>query len=131
MPAETKSAPLVRDQSLQGATFTCVSDKDRVEALDKAFDYRGDVTLTLTTGEVLEGFVSNRVAKAKPPYLEFWMKGQDTGKKIEYSQVAAVAFSGKDHADGKSWEAWVSKKESERKAEAEKIRAELEAQGHL
>jgi len=131
MPAENKSIPAHRDESLQGKTFTCQSDQDRLEAINQAFDYRGDVTLTLASHEVLEGFVSNRVSTAKTPYLDIFLKGSDAPRRVEYSAISAVAFSGKDHADGKSWEAWVNKKESERKAEAEKIKADLEAQGHL
>jgi hypothetical protein len=29
--------------------------------------------------------------------------------KIAYSEIAALAFSGRDPAAGKSWEAWVKK----------------------
>jgi hypothetical protein len=38
---------------------------------------------------------------------------------IAYSDIAALAFSGRDTAAGKSWEAWV-KKYWERKAAGEK-----------
>lgn len=131
MPAENKSIPVIRNESIQGRVFTCETEKDRFEAIDQAFDYRGDVTLTISTGETMEGYVSNRVTKAKPPYLELWVKGVDNGMKLEYSKIKTVSFSGKDHADGKSWENWVNKKESERRAEAEKIKAEMEKQGHL
>ena len=131
MPAEVKTHPgSHRPASLQGAVFTFASDKERFEAIDKAFDYRGDVTLTLT-GEQIEGYIFNRNAKASPPRIEVFVKGSDEPKIIPYADVTAIAFTGKDTADGKSWDAWVSKKESERKAEADKIKAEAEAQGHL
>jgi len=132
MPAETKSHPSsLRPTSLEGAVFTFQSEADRIEAIDKAFDYRGDVTLTLSNGQLLEGYMFNRNASAVPPRVEVFVKGSDEPRVIPYSDINAIAFTGKDTADGKSWDAWVSKKESERKAEADRIRAEAEAQGHL
>ena len=131
MPADIKTHPgSPRTTSLQGVTFTFQSEKDRVEAIDKAFDYRGDVTLTLRNGE-MEGYVFNRDAKASPPRIELFAKDAAEPKIIPYADITSIAFTGKDTANGKSWAAWVSKKESERKAEAERIKAESEAQGHL
>jgi len=131
MPAEVKTHPSShRPASMQGAVFTFTTEQERVEAIDKAFDYRGDVTLTVN-GEQIEGYIFNRNAKASPPRIEVFVKGSEVPKVIPYAEVTAIAFTGKDTADGKSWDAWVSKKESERKAEADKIKAEAEAQGHL
>ncbi|MEZ0296465.1 MAG: hypothetical protein ACAI35_08440, partial [Candidatus Methylacidiphilales bacterium] len=39
--------------TMEGMNFTFTNDTDRYEGLDKAFDYRGDVTLTLASGETL------------------------------------------------------------------------------
>jgi hypothetical protein len=130
MPADVKTNPGHRPNSLQGAVFTFQSEADRVEAIDKAFDYRGDVTLTLT-GEQVECYIFNRDARARPPRVEVFVKGSEAPRIIPYADITAIAFTGKDTADGKSWDAWVSKKESDRKAEAERIKAEAEAQGHL
>jgi hypothetical protein len=130
MPADIKTQPGSAAGSLQGAVFEVHSDADRVEAIDKAFDYRGDVTLTLPNGPV-EGYIFNRDASANPPRVEVFVKGNDDPLVIPYSDILAIAFTGRDPADGKSWAAWVSKKDTERKAEAERIRLEAEAQGHL
>ncbi len=131
MPADIKTAPNPhRHASLQGAVFTFQSEADRIEGIDKAFDYRGDVTLTIR-GEEIEAFIFNRNAKAVPPRLELFVKGSDEARIVPYADVTAIAFTGKDTADGKSWDAWVSKKEHERQAEADRIKAEAEAQGHL
>ena len=130
MPADIKTFDGAERATLQGATFTFAGEADRIEGIDKAFDYRGDVTLTVR-GEIVEGYIFNRDPKAVPPRLELFVKGSDEPRVIPYADVEAIAFTGKDTADGKSWAAWVSKKESERKAEAERIRAEAEAQGHL
>jgi hypothetical protein len=131
MPAEVKTHPSsARPTSLEGSVFTFQSENDRIEGIDKAFDYRGDVTLTLRDSQI-EGYMFNRDAHAVPPRVEVFVKGSDEPRIIPYADITAIAFSGKDTADGKSWDAWVSKKESERKAEAERIKAESEAQGHL
>ena len=130
MPGEVKTHPASRPNSLQGATFTFHSEADRVEGINKAFDYRGDVTLTVR-GEQIEGYIFNRDAAAVPPRIELFAKGSETPQIIPYADIEAIAFTGKDTADGKSWDAWVSKKEHERQAEADRVKAEAEAQGHL
>ena len=131
MPADIKTHPAtLRPDSLQGAVFTFQSETDRIEGIDKAFDYRGDVTISLQN-EQIEGYIFNREPEANPPRIQVFVKGSEEPRIIPYADVTAIAFTGKDTADGKSWDAWVSKKESERKAEAERIKAEAEAQGHL
>jgi hypothetical protein len=131
MPADIKTQPNPhRHASLEGAVFTFQSEADRVEAIDKAFDYRGDVTLTVSNEQV-EGYIFNRDPKVVPPRIEVFIKGSNEPRIIPYADITAIAFTGKDTADGKSWDAWVSKKESERQAEADRIKADAEAQGHL
>jgi len=131
MPADIKTHPNPhRHTSLEGAVFTFQSEADRVEGIDKAFDYRGDVSITLRN-EQIEGYIFNREPKAVPPRIEVFIKGSEEPRIIPYADVMAIAFTGKDTADGKSWDAWVNKKESERQAEADRIKAEAEAQGHL
>ena len=131
MPADIKTQPNPhRHASLEGAVFTFQSEADRVEAIDKAFDYRGDVSITLRNEQV-EGYIFNREPKATPSRVEVFIKGSDQPRIIPYADITAIAFTGKDTADGKSWDAWVSKKEHERQAEADRIKAEAEAQGHL
>ncbi len=131
MPSDVKTAPSDPDLSLQGANFVIQTDAERHEAINKAFDYRGDVTITLTSGETVEGYMSNRDTDVTNPYIEMWVKDSDEPKQFLYPDIAAIAFTGKDPASGKSWQAWVSKKESERKAEMEKLRQESEEMGHL
>jgi hypothetical protein len=131
MPADIKTQPSPhRVASLEGATFTFQSEAERIEGIDKAFDYRGDVTITLSN-EQIEGYIFNREREAVPPRIQVFLKGSEEPRIIPYADITAIAFSGKDTANGKSWDAWVSKKESERKAEADRIKAESEAQGHL
>jgi len=131
MPADIKTDPSThRAASLEGATFICQTDADRTEAIDKAFDYRGDVTLQVR-GETVEGFIFNRDPQVAPPRIEMFIKGSDEPRIIPYADIESVAFTGKDTANGKSWDAWVSKKASERQAEVERLAAEAAERGHL
>ena len=131
MPADIKTAPGGnRAASLEGATFICQNDADRVAAIDQAFDYRGDVTLQVR-GETVEGYIFNRDARATPPRIEMFLKGSEEPRLIPYADIESVAFTGKDTANGKSWDAWVSKKAAEREAEAAGLAAEAAERGHL
>ena len=117
--------------TMEGMAFTFANDQDRFEGIDKAFDYRGDVTLTLADGTTLNAFIFNREVDAKPPRISVFVKGEEAPRYFTYSEINAIAFSGKDPANGKSWRNWVAKKHSERKAEADTLKAELEEKGYL
>lgn len=131
MPAESKTAPAAPDESLQGANFVIQNDAERHEAINKAFDYRGDVTLTLASGDVVEGYMSNRDTDVPEPFIEVWTKTSEEAVKFLYPDIAAINFTGRDPASGKSWQNWVTKKEDERQAEMERLRQESEEMGHL
>ncbi|WP_455243794.1 hypothetical protein [Petrachloros mirabilis] len=117
--------------SIEGQVFRPSSAAEIAEAVELAFDYRGDVTLMLTSGESVAGYLFNRHAKDQNPSLEFFPENQPTPRTIAYSAIVSIAFTGEDTASGKSWEAWVSKKESERRAEAERVEADARARGYL
>jgi hypothetical protein len=51
--------------------------------------------------------------------VRLFPKNQNQKVSIAYSDIAALAFSGRDTAAGKSWEAWM-KKYAEKKAAGEK-----------
>lgn len=91
-------------------------------ALEKAFDYRGDVTLTLKNGQRIEGYIFDR--RSDGPGLEqCWVKvfPRDADEKVAvpYSDIARLEFSGRDTAAGKSFELWI-RKYREGKARGEK-----------
>jgi hypothetical protein len=118
-------------KSPQGLSIIFQNDNDRAAAIEKAFDYRGDVTLTLADGKTLEAYIYNRNATARPPHIDIFLKGESTPHRIPYSEIQAIAFTGKDTADGKSYEAWKAKKQAEREAEAKQIEAEMREKGLL
>ncbi|WP_447977740.1 hypothetical protein [Candidatus Nitrospira bockiana] len=118
-------------ESLEGRLFRPASPQELAEAIEQAFDYRGDVTLELRSGAKLEGFVFNRDSGAAEPFLELYPVHEAGMRRVPYAEVAAIAFTGKDTASGKSWEAWVAKKDAQRRAEAEQAAADARARGHL
>ncbi len=63
------------------------------ETLALAFDYRGDVTLTLDDDRTIEGFVANA-----GDILHIWPIGETTPVKVPSSRVKTVLLSGQDPA---------------------------------
>jgi len=119
------------DGSLEGRVFRPSSVEEIAEAVELALDYRGDVTLGLLSGEFIVGYLFSRQAKGETPSCEFFPQDKSVPRTIPYSEIASIAFTGEDTASGKSWEAWASKKESERRAEAERVEADARARGYL
>jgi hypothetical protein len=113
-------APGVEHDHLEGWVPTLATDDDLRDALEKALDYRGDVTLTLKSGERIEAFIFN--CKSGPTlaesYVQYYAPTAPEKRKVGYAEIAGVAFTGKDRAAGKHWEDWV-KKYNERKAAGE------------
>jgi hypothetical protein len=108
---ELEVAPGFAHETLQGWIPELASEDELREALEKAFDYRGDVTMTLKAGAKVEGYIFDRVAgkSLATSYVRILPKDSHQRVKIAYSEIAALAFSGRDTAAGKSWEAWVKK----------------------
>ncbi|UVT15140.1 MAG: hypothetical protein H8K04_15130 [Nitrospira sp.] len=128
---DTKNHTATITGSLEGRVFKPVSPAETTEAVELAFDYRGDVTLTLRSGESVMGYLFNRQLDADSSHLELFPSDRPDPRRISYGDIVTIAFTGEDTANGKSWEAWVSKKESERQAEAAKIEAAARTQGYL
>ena len=113
--------PGTEHEKLQGWVPTLAGDEDLKNALEKAFDYRGDVTMTLKSGETVEAFIFNRQTGATlaDSWVQYFAPNQPGKLKVTYDQIARLEFSGKDRAAGKHWEDWV-KNYNERKAAGEK-----------
>jgi hypothetical protein len=79
--------------------------------LEKAFDYRGDVTITRKDGSKVEGYIFDRRSGKTLAESVVRLYPKDSTQKVSvpYAEIAALAFSGRDTAAGKSWEAWVRK----------------------
>ncbi len=130
MPQETKShpsdaeaelAPAAAREQLEGWVPEIATEAEVRAALDKAFDYRGDVTITLRDGSAVEGYVFDR---REGPLLadctvRLFPKDRDEKVAVAYADIARLAFTGRDTAAGKSWETWL-KKYNEKKAAGER-----------
>ncbi len=117
--------------SLEGRVFRPASPSELREAIELAFDYRGDITVELKGGGQVSGYLFNRTATGEPPTIELFPATSSGTMTIPYSEVATIAFTGEDTATGKSWEAWISKKDSERRHEVDRAAADAKARGHL
>jgi len=106
---------------IEGWVPELATEEDLRNALEEAFDYRGDVTITLKDRTRLEGYIFDRRKGATLVSSVVRLIPQNSVEKLSvpYSEIASLAFTGRDTAAGKSWEAWV-RKYWERKAAGEK-----------
>jgi hypothetical protein len=114
-------APGTEHLNLEGWVPELANEDDLKIALEKAFDYRGDVTLTLKNGERIEAYIFNRQTGATlaDSYVQYFTPNAPEKRKVSYAEIARLEFTGKDRAAGKHWEAWL-KTYNERKAGGEK-----------
>lgn len=106
-------------ENLEGWIPALASEAEIREALEKAFDYRGDVTVTRKDGTVVEGYLYDRksgptLATSAVRLMPQPPKGSSAGTPLQrvtvpYSEIAGLKFSGRDTAAGKTFEAWVKK----------------------
>ncbi len=95
-------------------------------AIARAVDFRGDVTLVLHDGSVVEGFAFDaRLDADRGPVsggrdaapdaapgsaadcIRLLPTDSTERRTIPLSRIARLSFTGKDAASGKSWENWV------------------------
>jgi len=114
-------APGAEHENLEGWVPDLIGDDGLRDALGKALDYRGDITITLKNSERIEAFVFNchTGATLADSWVQYFSPSAPEKRKLSYAEIARLEFSGKDRAAGKHWEAWV-KSYNERKAAGEK-----------
>jgi hypothetical protein len=108
-------------EQLEGWIPSLASEAEIREALEKAFDYRGDITVTRKDGSKVEGYLFDRRSgfSLADSFIRIIPTNEKTKVNVSYADVAALAFTGRDTAAGKTFEAWV-KKYWEKKAAGEK-----------
>jgi hypothetical protein len=113
-------APGSEHEDLEGWVPTLATDAELRDALEKALDYRGDVTLTLKSGEKIEAFIFDckNGATLAESSARYYTPAAPEKRKVCFAEIARIEFTGKDRAAGKHWEDWV-KKYNERKAAGE------------
>ncbi len=110
-PETLEVAPGTIHESVEGWVPDLASESELRDALEKAFDYRGDVAITKKNGSKIDGYIFDRVTGTtlESSFVRLLPRDSNQRVKISYAEIAALAFSGRDPAAGKSWEAWVRK----------------------
>ena len=102
-------APGTAHEKLEGSVPSLANEEDLRTALERAFDYRGDVSITRKDGTKTEGYIFDRSSGAglADSFVRLLPKDGSPKIKLFYAEIAALAFTGRDMAAGKSWENWV------------------------
>ena len=102
-------APGFEREMLEGWVPAVASEDELKTALEKAFDYRGDVTLTLKSGEKIEAYIFNRTTgdTLAESFVQYFTPKAEEKRAVSYADIARIEFTGKDRAAGKHWEDWV------------------------
>jgi hypothetical protein len=108
---ELEVVPGFEHQFLQGRVWETATEEELREGLEKAFDYRGDVTIKLKNGAEVEGYIFDRRngRTLADSCIRLFPKNDPNKLTVPYSDIAGLAFTGRDTAAGKSWEAWLKK----------------------
>jgi len=138
---ELEVVPGFERENLQGWIPQLATEADIRAVIEKAFDYRGDVTITRKNknkdkdkdknkdkdkdkneeGSQITGYLFDRRIgpTLATSVVRLMLATSNERPQIPYSEIAAIAFTGRDTAAGKSYEAWV-KKYWEKRAKGEK-----------
>jgi hypothetical protein len=114
---ELEVVPGFERENLQGWIPQFATEADIRAVIEKAFDYRGDITITRKgRGNDKDGFeitgylFDRRVGPTlENSVVRLMLATSNERPAIPYSEIAAIAFTGRDTAAGKSYEAWVKK----------------------
>ncbi len=124
---ELEVVPGFERENLQGWIPQLATEVDIRAVIEKAFDYRGDVTITCKNkdkgeeGTQVTGYLFDRRigTTLQSSVVRLMLANSNERPAIPYSEIVAIAFTGRDTAAGKSYEAWV-KKYWEKRAKGEK-----------
>jgi hypothetical protein len=120
-PNALEVVPGAEREELQGWVPELANEEELRHALEQAFSYRGDVVITRKDGSRIEGYVfDRRTGRTLADSVVRVLPRNGSGRiSIPYSEIAGLAFTGRDMAAGKSWENWV-RQYWERRAAGEK-----------
>ena len=108
-PDSLEVVPGASRERLEGWIPELATAEELLAALERAFDYRGDVSITRKDGTKIEGYVFDRrtAGTLDESYVRLLPNDGSSKTLIRYADIAALAFTGRDMAAGKSFEAWV------------------------
>ena len=127
-PDEIEVAAGREREQLEGWVPEMASEAEIREALEKAFDYRGDVTITRKDGSKIDGYLFDRRSGSSlsDSFVRIIPTNLQTKVNVTYADIAALAFSDRDMAAGKTFEAWVKKYWAKKAAGEQNIQIEPE-----
>jgi hypothetical protein len=126
---ELEVVPGFERENLQGWIPQLATEAEVRAVIEKAFDYRGDVTVTRKDGTQITGYLfDRRIAKTlADSVIRLMLATGNERPSIPYSEIGGIAFTGRDTAAGKSYEAWVKKYWQSREKGEKNISIEPEA----
>ena len=83
------------------------------QAVEKAFNFRGDITVHTRQGMAVEGYVFDRRDSDATPeksFLRLMLRESDQRISIRYADITRIELTGKDAAAGKSYQDWLKKR---------------------
>jgi hypothetical protein len=107
------------EKSLEGWAPAIPDTAALAEVVDRAFDYRGDVTLVLSDGRQVDGYLFNRDRDVAEPFVQVFERDGGPPATIPYARIRSIRFTGKDTAAGNSYAAWLRLRQAAR-ADAER-----------
>ena len=87
-------------------------DVPLAEVIDRAFDYRGNITLELLDGTELSGYLFNRDGETPEPFVQMFVRDDGEALTIPYAAIASIRFTGRDTAAGNSYAAWLRSRDA-------------------
>ncbi|MDA8377510.1 MAG: hypothetical protein M0Z50_10755 [Planctomycetia bacterium] len=99
------------------------------DVVEKAFSYRGDVTIVRRQGGTVEGYIFDRRAECSDTSqwnLRLIIKDSTERITIPYHDIASINFSGKNPAAGRSFQTWLKKYHEKKAAGESNIRLDPE-----
>lgn len=127
-PDALEVVPGFEHEKLEGWIPQLASEEEVRAALEKAFDYRGDITITRKDGSKVEGYIFDRRngRTLEDSFVRLYPKDSSEKIAIAYADIAALKFADRDPAAGRSWEAWVKKYWEKKQAGEKNIGIEAE-----
>jgi hypothetical protein len=101
-----------QERTLEGWDPGVVDGPELAFVVERAFDYRGDVTVVHRDGRELVGYLFNREAGARPPFVQMFARDGGEAITIPYADIASIRFTGRDTAAGNSYAAWLRSREA-------------------
>jgi hypothetical protein len=106
----------VDEHTLEGWDPGPVEGEGLAEVVERAFDYRGDVTVVRCDGAELVGYLFNRNADGPQPFVQVLAAAGGDPVSIPYADIRTIRFTGRDTAAGSSYAAWLRSREAAKAA---------------